>query len=171
MWRLKRLDLSCLCHISVLFLIFCLQITNKKWQKLSLFVFKIKMWKGFVEIFALLIANWKKLMCSRWWLLNSSKATNWYNHPCYDNFTLTTFEGCEISKSESIPFAQSKNVAWTKKMVLEIASKVHYLVLFFLHSISFLLHLNSFCLVVDLSVWSKIAVTEAETDWQIIKIT
>ena len=125
------LDLACLCRISVLFLIFCLQITNKKWQKLSLFVFKIKMWKGFVEIFALLIANWKKLMCSRWWLLNSSKATNWYNHPCYDNFTLTTFEGCEISKSESIPFAQSKNVAWTRKLVLEIASKVHYLVLFF----------------------------------------
>ena len=45
--------------------------------------------------------------------------------------TLTTFEGSELSRSESIPFAQSKNVARTRKLVLEIASKVHYLVLFF----------------------------------------
>ena len=72
-----------------------------------------------------------KIMYSRLWLLNSSKATNWYNHPCYDNITLTTFEGSEISRAESLPFAQSKNVAWTRKLVLEIASKVHYLVLFF----------------------------------------
>ena len=41
MWRLKSLDLHCLSHISVLSLSFCLQITNKKLQKLSLFIFKI----------------------------------------------------------------------------------------------------------------------------------
>ena len=86
-------------------------------------------------------------MFNRSWLHNSSKATNWYNHRCYDNITLTTLEGSEISRSESIPFTQSKNIAWTRKLVLEIASKVHYLVLFFLHSISFFLHLNSFYLM------------------------
>ena len=86
-------------------------------------------------------------MFNRSLLHNSSKATNWYNHRCYDNITLTTFEGSEISRSESIPFAQSKNIAWTRTLFLEIASKVHYLVLFFLHSISFFLHLNSFYLM------------------------
>ena len=187
MWRLKWLDLSCLSHISVLSLIFCLQITNKKLQKLLLFVFKIKVWKFFIEIFALLIADWKSLMYSRSWLLTSSKVTNWYNHPCDDNITLTTFEGTlttfeasEISRSESILFAHSKNVAWTRKLVLEIASKVHYLVLLFIHNISFFLHLNSFYLMpfnrlVSVkwipSASSKIAVTGAESDWQITKIT
>ena len=120
-----------------------------------------------------------KIMFSRSWLLNSGKATNWYNHPCCDNITLTTFEGSEISRSESIPFAQSKNVARTRKMVLEIASKVHELV-FFLHSISFFLHLNSFYLMLCNRLASvkwipspslKIAVTGAETNWQITKIT
>ena len=86
-------------------------------------------------------------MYSRSLLYNSSKATNWYNHPCYDNITLTAFEGSEISRSEAIPFAQFKNIAWTRNLVLEIASKVHYLVLFFLHSRSFFLHLNSFYLM------------------------
>ena len=37
----------------------------------------------------------------------------------------------QLSRSEFIPFAQSKNVAWTRNLDLEIASKVHYLVLFF----------------------------------------
>ena len=120
---------------------------------------------------------------NRSWLLNSSKATNWYNHPCYDNTTLTTFEGSEISWSESISFAQSKDITWTRKLVLEIASKVHYLVLFFLpHRVSFFLHINCFyCYLMScnrlLSVeWIpgkslKIAVTEAKNDWEITKIT
>ena len=111
-------------------------------------------------------------MYSRSWLLNSSKATNWYNHPCYDNITLTTYEGSEISRSESIPFAQSKNLFSTRILVLEIASKLHYLVLFLLlHYVS----LNSFsCYLMPcnrlVSVeWSpseslKIALTGAETD-------
>ena len=37
-WGLKLLDLSCLDPISVLSLLFCLQITNRKLQKLSLLV-------------------------------------------------------------------------------------------------------------------------------------
>ena len=173
MWRLKWLDLSCLSHISVLSLIFCLQITNKKLQKHSLFIFKMKMWNVFVEIFALLIADLENNWCIVGHDYNSSKATNWYNHPCYDNITFTTFEGSEISRSEPIPFAQSKNIAWTRKLVLEIASKVHYLV-FFLHSRNFFLHLHSFYLIpcnrlinVDwISTASlKIAVKLAETDW------
>ena len=78
-------------------------------------------------------------------LLNSNKATNCYSHPCYNSITLTTFEESEISRSKPIPFAQSKNVAWTWKLVLEIASKVDDLMLFFLlHRVSFFLDLDSF---------------------------
>ena len=120
---------------------------------------------------------------SKPWLLNSSKATDWYYHPCDDNITLATFEGSQISWSKFIPFAQSKNVAWTRKLVLEIASKVQYLVLFFLlHIVSFFLHLNSFfyylmpCNRLVSVEWIpseslKIAVTGVETDWQITKMT
>ena len=98
----------------------------------------------FVKV--IIVHKWLHIIVkNRSWLLNSSKATNWYNHPCYDNITLATFKRSEISRSESILFAQSKNIAWTRKLVLEIASKVHYLVLFFLlHSVSSFLHLNSF---------------------------
>ena len=115
---------------------------------------------------------------NRSWLLNSSKATNWYNHLCYDNVTLTTFEGREITWSKSISFAQSKNVAWTRKFVSEIASIAHNLVLFFLlHNVSFFLNLNSFsCYLMFYSglvsvEWIsseslKIRVTGVETDWQ-----
>ena len=119
-----------------------------------------------------------KIMYSRSWLLNSSKATNWYNHPYYDSITLTTFEWSEISRSESIPFAQSKNFARTRKLVLEIASKVHHLVLFFVRSISFFLHVTSFYLMpcnrlvsVEWIPSPSLAVTGAETDWQVTKIT
>ena len=84
----------------------------------------------FVKV--IIVHKWLHIIVkNRSWLLNSSKATNWYNHPCYENITLTIFKGSEISRSESIPFAQSQNVAWTSKLVLEIASKVHYSVLFF----------------------------------------
>ena len=114
---------------------------------------------------------------NRSWLPHSSKGTNWYNHLCYDNVTLTTFERSEKSRSKSISSAQSKNVAWTRKFVSEIASIVHNLVLFFLlHNASFFLNLNSFsCYLISygglVSVeWIsseslKIGVTGVETDW------
>ena len=70
---------------------------------------------------------------NRSWLLNSSKATNLYNHPCYNDITLTPFEEIEISRSKSNSSSSSiQKRCWIRKLVFDIVNKVHYLVLFFL---------------------------------------
>ena len=51
---IKRHDLSCFSQISVSFLNFCIEITNKILQKLFLFVLRKDV---FVEIFLLLIPD------------------------------------------------------------------------------------------------------------------
>ena len=140
------------------------------------FIFLVYQPQAFVKF--IIGLKWLHIVVkNRPWLLKSSKATNWYNNPCYGNITLTTFGGSEISRLKSIPFAQSKNVAWTRTLVLNIASKVHYLVLLFLlHSMSFFLHRDSFsCYLMPcnrvLSVeWIpsesfKGAITGGETYW------
>ena len=122
-------------------------------------------------------------MKNRSWLLNSSKATNLYNHPGYINITLTPFEESEISSSKSNSSSSSiQKRCWTRKLVLEIANKVHYLVLFFSSQSMFFFHHEAFyCYLMPCNrlvnmEWVpseslKKTVIEVETDWQITKIS